>query len=366
MFFPMKIMETSCADPQRSGIAIHRCEAADIPRHLERWQDYIHTYDEIPLSRHPSWLLVLQRGLQHAPYCLEAREGQRIRGLLPLAYVKSLFFGRFLVSLPYLNYGGVLSDNDTVTRRLLDGAAQLADELGVRYLEIRHESAVRHDVLNHCSNHKVNMRLPLPSSAEQLRKQLNGKVRNQVVKAERSDLKVVWGRHELLPDFYAIFSQHMRDLGTPVYSRRLFQSILDHFPDEAEICLVRAGTQAAGAALLLHGRGITEVPSASTLRAFHHTCANMLMYWHLLTRTVERGQRIFDFGRCSPESNTFRFKKQWGAKPHAANWQYYVRRGEISEMRADHPKYQRFIRIWQQLPVPLTRWIGPAIVRGIP
>ncbi len=75
---------------------------------------------------------------------------------------------------------------------------------------------------------------------------------------------------------------------------------------------------------------------------------------------------MFDFGRSSEGSNTYRFKKQWGAEPHPAVWQYYLRQGSAGDMRAENPKYQRMIRIWQRLPVRLTRWIGPAIVRGIP
>jgi serine/alanine adding enzyme len=90
------------------------------------------------------------------------------------------------------------------------------------------------------------------------------------------------------------------------------------------------------------------------------------MYWHLLQRAVLRGQSTFDFGRSSLDSNTFRFKKQWGAQPEPAVWQYYVRRGNVDDMRRESGKYDRFVRIWQRLPVPLTRWIGPAIVRGIP
>jgi hypothetical protein len=92
----------------------------------------------------------------------------------------------------------------------------------------------------------------------------------------------------------------------------------------------------------------------------------MLIYWKILERSIERGQGIFDFGRSSPESNTYRFKKQWGATPFAAEWQHYVRRGSATDMRPDNPRYQRLIRIWQRLPVALTRQIGPAIVRGIP
>jgi len=68
----------------------------------------------MPLSRHPAWMSVLHQGQQHVPYCLEAVQGGRTRGFLALSYVRSLLFGRFLVSLPYLNYGGIVADNDSV------------------------------------------------------------------------------------------------------------------------------------------------------------------------------------------------------------------------------------------------------------
>jgi FemAB-related protein (PEP-CTERM system-associated) len=158
----------------------------------------------------------------------------------------------------------------------------------------------------------------------------------------------------------------MRDLGTPVFARRLFREIIGHFPDRAEFYVVRAGRVPVAAALLMHGWGITEVPSASSLRQYNATCANMLLYWKLLERSIERGQSAFDFGRSSPESNTYRFKKQWGAVPFPAEWQHYVRRGNASDMRPDNPRFERMIRIWRRLPIGLTRLVGPLIVRGIP
>jgi serine/alanine adding enzyme len=213
---------------------------------------------------------------------------------------------------------------------------------------------------------KCHVRLQLPQTADELWKTLPAKVRNQVRKGRRADLSVVWGSHELLSDFYRVFAFNMRDLGTPVYTKKLFFQILQQFPGQAELCLVRAGTTPIAGALLLHGRGITEVPSASSLRSFNHTCANMLMYWHLLERAIARQQSVFDFGRASRDSNTFRFKRQWGAVPADALWQYYVRNGNPDEMTKDHPRHQKRIRLWQRLPVWLTRLIGPSIVRGIP
>jgi FemAB-related protein (PEP-CTERM system-associated) len=318
------------------------------------------------LSRHPGWLSVLARSMRHTPYCLEAVEGERTRGFLALAEVRSLLFGRFLVSLPYLNYGGPVADDEVTASTLIDRAVQLADSLGVRYLELRHEHGIPNASLKHSRSDKVHMRLNLPGDSNQLWKDLDPKVRNQVRKGEKHGLTVSWGGQEALAGFYDVFSENMRDLGTPAYGRGLFAASLEQFPDRAEICTVRAGREAVAAAILLHGWGVTEVPSASSLRSHNHTCANMLMYWHLLKRAVERGQDVFDFGRSSQDSATMRFKKQWGASPGASEWQFYLRRGEMGGMQKENPRYQRMIRIWQRLPLSVTRLIGPAIVRGIP
>jgi FemAB-related protein (PEP-CTERM system-associated) len=347
-------------------LAVHVRAGRELDERLPDLERYVARGGVVPLSRHPAWLRILRRGLGHVPYCLEAVADGQTRGLLCLAYVRSLLFGRFLVSLPYLNYGGVLADDEATSRLLIDGAAALADQLKVRYLEVRHETAVAHPRLPHKATTKVNMRLALPGQLGQLWDRLPAKVRNQVRKGQKSGLTVHWGGQELLADFYHVFSHNMRDLGTPVYSRRLFRSVLEQFPDRAEICSVRLGKQPAAAAILLHGWGVTEVPSASSLRSHNHTCANMLMYWHLLERAVERKNEVFDFGRCSPDGNTFRFKKQWGAEPAYTEWQYYLRYGKIGELNPYSSRYQGYVRRWQRLPVWLTRLIGPLIVRGIP
>jgi FemAB-related protein (PEP-CTERM system-associated) len=338
----------------------------DLAAALPRLTAYVGRSGESPLSLHPAWLPILQQALGHTPYGLEAAEGDRARGFLPLAYMRSFLFGRFLVSLPYLNYGGVQADNEDIARQLLGRAVTLADDLGVRYLEVRHVRSTEHPALNHVTSTKVHMRRPLPQTPGKLWERLSAKARNQVRKGQKHGLTVAWGGHDLLPEFYAVFSHNMRDLGTPVYGRGLFRRILEQFPREAELCVVRADGRAVASALLLHGWGVCEVPSASSLRRFNGTCANMLMYWHLLERAIQRGHATFDFGRSTPDSTTFRFKKQWGAEPQQAVWQYYLRGGIPDEMRRENPRYQRFIRIWKRLPVRLTRLLGPRIVRGIP
>jgi FemAB-related protein (PEP-CTERM system-associated) len=297
---------------------------------------------------------------------LEAKSSGETLAMLPLMLMRSVLFGKFLVGLPYLNVGGILSAQNSVADCLIDQAAKIADQLDVNYLELRHEVRHPHTSFNYELTEKVHMRLELPPTSDALWKSFDPKVRNQVRKAEKEGVAIKWGGAELLSDFYSVFSRNMRDLGTPVYSCRLFDRILTHLADAAEVCVARHRGRAVAGAILIHGQGIAEVPSASSLRAASSLNCNMLMYWHLLMRSIDREQQLFDFGRSTAGSNTYRFKAQWGATPHPAVWQYYVRKGDVSDMRPDNPKNQRRIAVWKRLPVWLTRTLGPAIVRGIP
>jgi len=330
------------------------------------WERFVGRDGRVPLSWHPAWLKVLEQGLRHVPYLIEAVEGDETVGLLPLALVKSRLFGRYLVGLPYLNYGGVIAEDELVACQLIDRAIELADALDVKHLELRHRRAIEHPRLTTRTGHKVHMIRELPRTPDVLLKQLQSNVRNHVRRGQKNGLAVAWGGEELLPEFYDVFSHNMRDLGTPVYGRALFRAALRQFPDRVELCVVRLGTKAVAAGLLVHGWKTTEIPSASSLRSYNSTNANSLMYWNLLERAIERGQETFDFGRSTPGTSVCSFKEQWGAKPEPAEWQYYMRAGKSDDMRPDNPRYERLIRVWKRLPVWLTRWVGPTIVRGIP
>jgi FemAB-related protein (PEP-CTERM system-associated) len=348
------------------NVEVHTYQGRQVTPHLRRWEEFTARHQPLPLSRHPGWLIALHHGLGHAPYCLEAQVDGKTRGLLPLCLVRSWLFGRFLVGLPYLNHGGVLADNVFATAALVRHAVELADQLAVRYLELRQRLNPVAPGLACGSGDKVTLDLALPNSTETLWRQLGSKVRNQIRKGMKNGLTIEWGRFDLLPDFYAIFCRNMRDLGTPVFGRQLFHSVLEQFPDRAELAIARIEGRAAATALVLHGWGITEVPSASVLRAYRSSNANMFLYWHVLERAVQRGQNHFDFGRSSQDSTTYRFKKQWGARAEKADWLYYLRKGDIGDMRRENPRYQPWIRLWQHLPLALTRLLGPPIVRGIP
>jgi FemAB-related protein (PEP-CTERM system-associated) len=325
----------------------------------------------------PIWWNALGQGFGHRSYCLSGCDSsEQAVGCLPLLFVRSLIFGKFLVSLPYLNSGGVLLEGapqstEPIAQALIDRAVQLADELDVKYLELRHEARIEHPLFNHERTDKVHMRLTLPATPELLMASFKSKLRSQIKKANENPFEVRFGGEELLTDFYKVFAHNMRDLGTPVYSKNLFRETLRSFANsqgssKAELCVVRWNHRPISGALLIHHAHRTEVPSASAIRKFNFTNVNMWMYWQLLQRAIEQGSNEFDFGRSTIGAGTYKFKEQWGAKPSLAVWQYYVRKGDPAQMRPDSSKNQRLVEIWKKLPVWLTRIVGPSIVRGIP
>jgi len=311
------------------------------------------------------WTTIVQRAFGHETMYLAAERRQRVVGVLPLVFFRSRVFGRCVVSMPFLNYGGVAAEDPAAERALLDRAIEETRRAGGSHLELRH-TAQRFDTLS-AKRHKVAMRLALPPSRDELWTRLDRKVRNQIRKGEKSELTVEHGGVELLDAFYGVFAHNMRDLGTPVYGRAFFREVLETFSTTTALFVVRHhGAPVAASLVYWHGPMI-EVPWASALRAANPLSANVFLYWHMLAFAVERGFGTFDFGRSTPNEGTFHFKRQWGAEPLELVWEYWTANGvQVPNVSPANPKFRAAIRMWQHLPVPLATALGPHIVRNIP
>ena len=325
------------------------------------------------VGRHPeatgyhlwSWRDVFRGGLGHRCHYIAARQDGAITGILPLVEIRSRIFGRALSSLPYVNYGGVLAADDSSRVALLERATDVARERGLSYALLRHRRRVFPALP--ARDHKVTMLLPLPDSGDALWSSLDRKVRNQIRKAEKSNLTVTAGGGELLDDFYGVFARNMRDLGTPVYGRGLFAAILSHFPSDARLHVVRLEGKPVAGALSYSFRDWIEVPSASSLREHRALCPNHLMYWSIIRQAIAEGRRIFDFGRSTPNDGTFAFKEQWGAQPERLFWEYSLLPGAALPSEDRHSsKFRASIEGWKKLPVGIATLLGPRIARSVP
>lgn len=335
----------------------------DVPR--EASDAYVATHPLSSVYHRHAWTNVIRAGFGHETKYLVAEAGGEVVGVLPLVFFRSRLFGRFTVSMPFLNYGGVLADGPEIARALLNRAIEETRAAGGSHLELRHTRQHFSDLKS--KRHKVAMALHLESSVDRQWSCLDRKVRNQIRKGEKSALQAVSGGIERLPEFYAVFARNMRDLGTPVYSPRFFRAVLETFPESSQVFLLKVDDRPV-AASLVHWHGDTfEAPWASSLREFKPLCANVLLYWHMLRFAVERGFRTFDFGRSSPGDGAYQFKKQWGAEPRELVWEYWTAEGHaVPQLNPANANFALAIRAWQQLPLSVANALGPFVVRNIP
>ena len=328
------------------------------------WDAYVTAHPDAAGYHEWAWRGIFERAFGHESLYLMARrtDNRRVAGVLPLVEIRSALFGRTLTSLPFVNFGGVLSDSNDVAAALVDEAGKLARSRGCRHVEMRH--LARHFEQLPCKQHKVTMRLPLEAG---MWDRIDRKARNQVRKAEKSELSVVRGGSDLLDEFYTVFARNMRDLGTPVYARRLFDEVLAAFPDRVRLIIVRLAGAPVAAGLTYRTRDLIEIPWASSIRDYNSLCPNHLLYWHAIDTAVAEGVRTFDFGRSTPGEGTFKFKEQWGAAPIPLHWEYWLAHGDaLPDQSPKNPKFRLMIETWKRLPLWLANAVGPHIVSRIP
>lgn len=339
-------------------------------RRIERaeaglWDDYVRSHPEATIYHRYAWRAFFADYFgKQTVYLLADDDSGAVVGVLPLVRLKSLLFGDYCVSLPFVNYGGVIADSAAAANALVEEACRTGEDLGVSHIEFRHQQP---DVDLPVRSDKVAMLLQLPESPEALGKNIGSKRRSQVRRPLRENPQMSIGGMELLDDFYTVFATNMRDLGTPVYAKSMFAYLLKHFPDSAEIVSIRVHDRCAAAAFLLRNGERMEIPWASTSREFNGISINMLLYWEVLSHAINTGIKSFDFGRSTVDSGTFRFKKQWGAEPQPLYWHYWLKSGvEMPQLNPDNPKFERAIQLWQRLPLWFANAVGPHIVRHLP
>jgi serine/alanine adding enzyme len=309
-----------------------------------------------------AWRSVVEEVFGHECIYLGAHDGGALVGVLPLVRVRSRVFGHYLVSMPFLNYGGPLGSKSGILA-LVDAAIELASRGGVRLLELRSNGAL--DIPLPASHRKVTVLLDLPPTAAALTKTFDAKLRSQIRRPQKEGITVAFGQNELEP-FYGVFSRHMRDLGTPTQSLAFFRAIARRFPHDCWFgCAYLDGKPVAAGCGFAFGRQF-EMTWASSLRRYNRQSPNMLLYWAFMQRAIDMGITRFDFGRCTPGSGTHRFKMQWGGREQPLWWYRLAASAEVTTPSPTDNAFRWGPKIWSRLPASIATAIGPSIVRYIP
>jgi len=293
--------------------------------------------------------------------CARDAEGA-LQGVMPLVRVRSRLFGHFLVSMPFVSYGGPVGSDEAILA-LVARATTMAEEDGAQLLELRSARELPIDLP--VSHRKLTVVLPLDGGAEAVFGRIKAKVRSQVRRPQKEGVTVRFGA-DRVDDFHAVFARHMRDLGTPAQPRAFFRAIAERFGSDAWFGCAYLNGQAIACGAGFRWGSEFEITWASALREHAKIAPNMALYWAFIERAASEGLERFNFGRCSAGSPTHKFKLQWGAADEALWWYQQKSSDDAGTPRPDSPKFALATRVWQRLPVPLATALGPRIVRYIP
>lgn len=332
------------------------------------WDPFVTAFPDASIYHLRGWTELAREVFGHRGLFLEARDSSAsLMGVLPVIQQRSRLLGNFATSLAFFNYGGALAADPLVAQQLMARAAQAAEELGCRYVEFRDVQERPGEWTKRTD--KMTLRLALPDTVEALSKRLGAKLRSQVKRAAREGLECRTGSVALLDEFYAVFAENMRDLGTPVYPKRFFEAILRRFEPHCQLVVIESKGEPWAAGFLVFWRGCAEVPWASCRAKAKPLGANMRLYFELLSQAIGRGCRSFDFGRSTVDSGTYRFKQQWGAEPMPLHWYRWERQASGGETSAGEERgkaRELATAIWQRLPLPIANALGPVISGSLP
>lgn len=327
------------------------------------WDRYVTAAPDGTFFHLSGWREVIEAAFGHPAHYLYAEQDGAITGVLPLVHMRSRLFGNRLISVPFCVYGGPLASDGISAQTLIDHATDLMDRLGTDAIEFRTQTPCAAGWITRPDLYAT-FRKPIAADPDVNLKAIPRKQRAVVRKGLENGLQVEIDQHA--DRFHRLYGESVRNLGTPVFSRRYLRLLVERFRDCTEILTVIDDGKPIAAVLSFYYRDeVLPYYGANTPRA-RQRAASDFMYWEVMHRAAARGVRRFDFGRSKYGTGSFAFKKNWGFAPEPLHYQYWVSPGRaIPEVNPLNPKYELMIRAWKRLPLPLANLIGPHIVRGI-
>jgi FemAB-related protein (PEP-CTERM system-associated) len=313
----------------------------------------------------PAWSMAVAEGCGHrACYLVAERADGALAGVLPLTFVRSMLFGRALVSSGFAVGGGCLAHDPATVRSLAEAAWALSRRLDCGGIELRGGPAPGPDWISDDAAYLGFARdLAADDEAELLA--IPRKQRAEVRKALANDLTIATGEGER-GDHYRVYATSVRNLGTPVFPRALFARVLDRFGAAADILTVRHQDVAVASVLSLFWGGTVYPYWGGGTDAARGLRANDAMYFALMHDARARGCTRFDFGRSKAGTGAASFKKNWGFVGVPLVYHHRTASGERPRaINPLDPKYAAKIAAWKRLPLPIANWIGPLVARGL-
>jgi len=323
---------------------------------LRGWDELVeNTNDPFPMML-SGWWNVLNEVFAVHPLYLRAIRNSQLLGVMALYHSRSLIAGNVLRGMD-----GTISECENVSRDLYDFALKWAKMNRVSYCQFR--CGVK-GIDRAREEPRVHTKVALHNGIDMLWDKLSSNTRRKIRKAGKQDLKIKVT--ELVPrEFYRIYLQRQRDLGTPAPTYNLFDSMNIHLNEHLTfLSVIRKGVLVGGAVLLRAGDNWLNLYVAVEPLA-QRDYASYCLYWGMIEHVAQEGGRILDLGRSRPNSGTHQFKLQFASEDLIQNYTFIPVCGNVPERSMDHSAGIKH-EVWKQVPLFIASPLGRHLRRTIP
>ena len=331
----------------------------------KKWDEFVTGHPAGSPFHLTAWKKTIEDSFGYRAHYLAAYDGVRIRGVLPIFEVENRVIGHALISTPFAVYGGVLADNTEAGQCLYDQAKSLANELGVDYVEFRNAFPEQCGGEPNVDRY-VSFSQSLLPNADATLQALPKKTRNLVRKALRQPFRMRYRVRDLCT-FEDLYARNMRRLGTPCFPHRYFDHLVRNFGDMADVREVWLDDRPMAASLNFLFRKNMHIYYAAADTRFNELGPNTYMYFDHLCWAGANGYETFDFGRCKRGTGVFEFKRHWNTVMRKLPYEVVlVKRKELPNFSPANPRFRLAIKVWQRVPLAVTRVVGPQLIRLFP
>jgi FemAB-related protein (PEP-CTERM system-associated) len=335
------------------------------PAEYQQWDEFVFRHPQGTPFHLLAWKRSIQESFGYVPMYLVAAENNSIRAALPLFLVRNLLVGKALISSPFAVYGGILADSPQAQAALGDHVRETAASLKVDYVELRNAYPEQRIGFEGVSRY-VTFTQPIASGEDAILRAIPRKTRYTVRKALAQPF---WSRRQTARSrhFEDLYAKSLKRLGTPSFPSSHFAALLKNFQGMIDIREILLGEKVVAAVMSFYFRDQVLPYYGASDPAFHEQAPNNFMYFDLMRWAGENGYRVFDFGRSRKESGSYAFKAHWGMRMRELPYEMLpVRRKDLPHYSPNNPKFQGMIKVWQNLPLLLTRVLGPKVLPLFP
>lgn len=327
------------------------------------WDAFVLSSADGTFFHRAGWHSIFRDVFRLDPQFLLAERDGRIAGVLPLVHQKSLLFGNALIAAPFCVEGGTLAADDEARTALDNAAIALMTEKGAASLEFRSRTATRPGWAAKKDLYATFSRALSESDDENLKaipRKQRAVVRKTLQGPLTSEIDTDAGR------LFRVYSESVRNLGTPVFPRKYFEALLKVFGTDCDIVTILDAGEPVSSVMNFYFRDTVLPYYGGGTQAARKSGANDFLYWETMRRAAARGYRRFDFGRSKAGTGAFSFKKNWGFEPEWLEYEFYLKPGTaMPEKNPNNPKFAPLIEIWKRLPLPIANFLGPFLVRSL-